>query len=134
MATDEDKETDLALVAHRNEPASARTMFDVLLALQGVAKGELSRGPSVASNAWRKLYDVIAETLGDDHAPKASPVVGRQPVVMPPGYKHPIPAKGGAKPIRPDQGTQPHPGQKLAGIKQRPDVAAELERLKRGGK
>jgi len=60
----------------------------------------------------------------------ASPVVGRQPVVMPPGYKNPIPAKRGAIPVRPDQGVTPSP----ADIRKRADVAAELERVKKGGK
>jgi hypothetical protein len=61
---------------------------------------------------------------------QASPVVGRQPVVMPPGFKNPLPVKGGAIPTRPDQPIIPS----AADIRKRADVAAELERVKKGGK
>lgn len=124
MATDEDKET----IAKRDEPAGARSMFDVLLALQQVAKAELAKGPGISSTAWRTLHDAIAEAFGDEPIEQATPVVGRQPLTIPPGFKNPIPAKGGAVPVRPDQEVLPSPGD----IRKRPDVEAELARVKRG--
>lgn len=105
-------------------PSSAASTFAVLEALQEVGKAELAKGPGIASNAWRKLIDTIGELFGDDALGHAVPVVGRQPVAMPPGYKHAIPPKGGAQPL-----VKPAPT-----IKERADVAAELERVKRGGK
>lgn len=122
-----DEETTTAL-AHRDESASARSTFDVLLALKELASAELTKGASISSNAWRKLYDVIGETLGEEPLAQASPVVGRQPVFMP-RYKNP-PAKGGATPTQPGQGVQPT----AEDIRKRDDVAAELDRVKRGGK
>ncbi len=127
MATKDDETTALA---HRGEPASARSTFDVLIALQEVARAELAKGPGLASTSWQKLHNVIAEALGEEPLPSAATVVGRQPMMMPPGFKNPIPAKGGAIPVRPDQGVQPS----AADIRKRADVAAELERVKRGGR
>lgn len=127
MADDKEETTAIAL-AHRDEAASARSTFDVLLALKELAAAELAKGPGIASNAWRKLYDVIGETVGDEPLAHASPVVGRQPVFMP-RYKNP-PAKGGATPTQPGQGVQPT----AEDIRKRDDVAAELERVKRGGR
>jgi len=105
----------------------AVAMFEVLDRLHAVAKAELAKGPGIASNAWAELANAIAPLLGHDEIGRASPVVGRQPVVMPPGYKHPIPPKGGAQPlVRPEAvGSD---------IRQRADVAAELDRLNRGGR
>jgi len=114
-----------ALPATQSDRAVA--MFEVLDRLHSVAKAELAKGPGIASNAWAELANAIAPLLGHDEIGRASPVVGRQPVVMPPGYKHPIPPKGGAQPlVRPEAvGSD---------IRQRADVAAELERLNRGGR
>jgi len=121
-----DEET--TALAHRGESASARSTFDVLLALKELAAAELAKGPGISSNAWRKLYDVINETLGEEPLAHATPVTGRQPSFMP-RWKNP-PAKGGATPTQPDQGVQPSP----ADIRKRDDVAAELERVKQGKK
>jgi hypothetical protein len=66
---------------------------------------------------------VIAPFVGELAQGSAVPVKGRQPIAMPPGYKHAIPPKGGAVPlVQPDN------------IKSRADVQAELERVARGGK
>lgn len=128
MATDKNDETTT------REASGASAAFEALwalaVALQDVAKAELAKGPGIASNAWRALYDTVAEVMGDAPMAKASPVVGRQPVVMPPGFKNPIPAKGGATPTRPDQPVMESP----ADIRKRKDVADEIERVKRGGK
>ncbi|MGD9603899.1 MAG: hypothetical protein AB7O21_19565 [Gammaproteobacteria bacterium] len=105
-------------------------VMEVFAAMQNVARAELSKGPGVASNAWRELYDSIARAFDDDELAHATPQ-GRQPMMIPPGFKHPIPAKRGATPTRPDQGTQPTPGD----IRARDDVKAELERIRqRGGR
>jgi hypothetical protein len=124
MATDEETKA----LAPRDEHASARAMFDVLLALQEVGKAELSKGSGIASVAWRKLVDVIGEGFGEEPLPHATPVVGRQPSFMP-RWKNP-PAKSGATPTQPGQGVQ----ETAADIRKRDDVAAELARVKRGGK
>jgi len=115
-------------LAHRDESPSARSTFEVLLALKDVAAAELAKGPGIASNAWRKLLDIINEGIGEEALEHAVPVVGRQPVFMP-RFKNP-PAKGGAVPTQPGQGVQPT----AEDIRKRDDVAAELERVKRGGK
>lgn len=125
-----DEETALAVTTHETQ-ASARVMLEVFAALQDVAKAELAKGPGIASNAWRKLLDVIGEEFGDEPLAHATPVVGRQPAFMP-RFKNP-PAKGGATPTQPGQGTHP-PVETAADIRKRADVAAELERVKRGGK
>ena len=84
MADDKNKEETTAIaLAHRDEHASAGAMFEVLLALQEVGKAELAKGPGIASNAWRKLIDVIGETFGDDALGHAVPVVGRAAAFMP---------------------------------------------------
>ena len=127
MADDKHKEEETALVARDDEPARA-SVFDVLVALQDVGKAELAKGPGIASNAWRALVDVIGAQFGDEALAHATPVVGRQPSFMP-RFKNP-PAKGGATPTQPGQGVQPT----AEDIRKREDVAAEIERVKRGGK
>jgi len=119
------KETEVTI----REPSAGNTaaMFAVLISLQEVGKAELAKGPGIASIAWRDLVDVIGKLLGDDPLQHASPVVGHQPKAMPPGYKHAIPAKGGAQPL-----VNPPPAAPT--IRERADVAAELERVRRGGK
>ena len=115
---------------HEREIERAAAQIDVLIALGDVAKAELAKGPGISSNAWRALYDAVARVFGDEALAHASPVVGRQPVVMPPGFKNPIPAKGGATPTRPDQPVI----ETAADIRKREDVAKEIERVKRGGR
>lgn len=110
--------------------ARAAAQLDVLAALGDVAKAELHKGSGIASAAWRALYDAVAAVLGDEPIERATPVVGRQPVVMPPGFKNPVPVKGGATPVRADQPII----ESAADIRKRKDVEAEIERVKRGGK
>jgi hypothetical protein len=101
-----------------------RALLDVLATLALVARGELAKGPGLASNAWADMLDVLAPLIGDAPTGRAVPVREHQPLVMPPGYEHPIPPKGGAQPlIKP-----------VDDIRSRGDVAAELERVKKGGK
>jgi len=119
-------------LAHRGESANARALFDVLQALQNVATAELAKGPGIASNAWRALLDIINESFGDEPLQHATPVVGRQPSFMP-RFRNP-PARGGATPTQPGQGVQPSMSATAADIRKRADVAAELERVRRGGK
>ena len=121
MATD-DKEQERAII--EAERGRALAMFEVLDALHEVAKAELAKGPGLASNAWSRVANAIAPLLGHEPIGKASPVAEHQPVVMPPGFENPIPPKGGAVPIvRPEL---------VNDIRQRPDVAAELERINKG--
>jgi hypothetical protein len=130
MTTDEKTKEDAdRLLRDEHEARTRAAQLDVLLALQNVAKAELAKGPGISSNAWRELFDAVAAVLGDEPMAQAAPVVGRQPMVIPPGFKHPIPAKGGATPTRPDQ-----PVLVDGDIRKRGDVAAEIERVKRGGK
>ncbi len=130
MATD-DKKTEAANATLAEATTRAQAaQLDILLCWQRVAEAELAKGPGVSSQAWRDLYDAIARALGDEPIAQAVPVAGRQPLVVPPGFKNPIPAKGGATPTRPDQPVIPT----AADIRHREDVAAELERVKRGGK
>jgi hypothetical protein len=142
--------------------------LEVLQGLRDVAVAELAKGPGIASPAWRRLHNAIAKALGEEALGEAAPVRGRQPVVMPPGYRHAIPAKNGAVPVRPDQtralvaapraqarpeiapsspaavepnpapdeGTPAEPNPEPDGtpaigdVRARPDVAAELERIR----
>lgn len=105
-------------------------LLELVDALRDVAKAELAKGPGIASTAWHQLANVCSDITGDEAIGHAAPVVGRQPVTMPPGYKHPIPAKRGAVPVRPDQPTDQQ--LKDADIRRRADVAAEIERVKTG--
>jgi len=98
-----------------------KEQLDVFAALALVARAELQKGPGLASVAWADLLDVIAPLIGDAPTGRAIPVAEHQPLTMPPGYEHPIPPKGGAQPlVKPEN------------IKARPDVAAELDRVKTG--
>lgn len=106
-------------------PFGAADLLDVLDALRDVAKAELAKGPGIASNAWAKLANVIAPLVGHDELGKAAPVVGKQPAMMPPGYKHAIPPKGGAVPLVQPAKLTETPGD----IRRRPDVAAELDAI-----
>lgn len=127
MAKNDDTEPAELAASDRDR---ALVMFEVLDRLHAVARAELAKGPGIASNAWAELANAIAPLLGHDEIGRASPVIGRQPVVMPPGYKHPIPPKGGAQPlVRPENVTE-----SAGDIRKRSDVAAELERVTRGGK
>jgi hypothetical protein len=123
-------ETEPAREAQPERDRTFEALWAISTALQDVAKAELAKGPGIASNAWRALYDAVAEVMGDAPMAQASPVVGRQPVTMPPGFKNPLPVKGGATPTRPDQPII----ESAADIRKRKDVAAELERVKRGGR
>lgn len=123
-------DADITVVARPDETSEDLTvrMYYVLLSLRGLAAAELSKGSSVSSTAWRNVYDVIGEAIGEEPLGHATPVVGRQPVFMP-RHKNP-PAKGGAVPTQPDQGVH----LTAADIRKREDVAAELERVKNGGR
>jgi len=129
MATDEE-ETSLV----RRDVSPIVNTLEALYALRAVALAELCKGPSVASTAWKNLADVIGTITGEDALGVAVPVVGRQPVFMP-RHRNP-PAKGGATPTQPGQGVQPAPttAPTAADIRARADVAAELARVKKGGK
>lgn len=133
MATD-DEETSLVR-RDRNVSPIVNTL-EALYALRAVALAELCKGPSVASNAWKELADVIGRITGEDALGAATPVVGRQPAFMPRNMHRAPPAKGGATPTQPGQGVQPAPSSAptAADIRSRADVAAELARVKTGGK
>jgi hypothetical protein len=140
MSNKTDK-TEEAKTAPEAQPASQvfEALWTLAAALQDVAKAELAKGPGIASNAWRGLYDAVAEIMGDAPMEQATPVPGRPAFVIPP-------AKRGAVqvPHRPPLAMPPKPrtpipigGQAIetpADIRKREDVAAEIERVKRGGK
>lgn len=128
MATDEDNQNEEALAG------SQMRFLELLDALRDVATAELSKGPGIASNAWRQLHNVASDLLGDDQLASAVQVPGRPALVIPP-------ARGGATqvPHRPPMGVPPPPRKPIpiggdGDIRKRADVAAELERVKKGGK
>jgi hypothetical protein len=123
MPADDDNEIAIVVTPDPGPVFGARELLDVIDAIRRVAMAELAKGPGIASNAWRDLADVIAPLVGDVAQGEPIQVKGRQPVVMPPGYRHAIPPRGGAVPL-----VQPE------NIKSRADVAAELARVARGGK
>jgi hypothetical protein len=130
--------------------------MNVISGLVRLAKDQLASSPlSPTSTAWRALHDHCAELLNLDELAEAQPAP-RGPLVMPPrarGGAVPAPPSrpqdarqlapmhggtGGAvlaSPV-PQTGAQRSPQTGLAGsirpddIRNRPDVAAELDRLK----
>lgn len=106
-------------MADDTQTENTRALLDVLASLALVARAELAKGPGLASVAWGDLLDTLAPLIGDEPTGRAVPVLERQPLMMPPGYEHPIPPKHGAVPL-----VQPE------NIKSRADVAAEIARVK----
>lgn len=96
-------------------------LLGVLDAIRRVALAELAKGPGIASTAWREVADVIAPLVAEEQLGVSVPVAGRQPMMVPRGFKNAIPPKHGAQPLV-------HP----ENIKSRADVAAELERVNAG--
>lgn len=129
------RETKKDALVRRSESASEAgppsLLHDLLVALRDVSYGELAKG-GTAGPAWRQLHDVVAGALGDEAAPRAQPVQGRQPMMMPP-------ARSGAQRGGPAPGpTVSAPTEATAivaleaDIRQRTDVAAELARINGG--
>lgn len=129
---------------------------EIIRALVRLSKDSLASAPlSPQSSGWRALHDACAAFLGGEQLAEAVPAP-RGPLTMPPrgeprGEVVPPLAKRGAVPAprtRPDLGgtggaslapptvqtgaqRQPQTGTAGAGdIRNRPDVAAELDRLK----
>lgn len=108
-------------------------------ALQDVAKAELAKGPGITSNAWRGLHDAIAEIMGDQPLDHAVQVPGRPALVIPPAKRGAVQVTHKPPLAMPPGPRKPIPigGQAIetpADIRKREDVAAEIERVKRGGK
>lgn len=138
MTKHDDDDHDDGGHALATQSQSQLLLLELVDALRDVAKAELSKGPGIAVNAWRQLYNVAADIIGDDQLARAVPVPGRPvmvvpparrgavqapyppPMAMPPGPRVPIPVGATSRPIKPSD------------IRSRPDVAAELERVKAG--
>lgn len=110
------------------ERTPQQALFEILDALHRLAHAEMCANPTnPVVTTWRELANVIGEFIGADRIGKATPVAEHQPLVLPPGYEHPIPPKGGAVPLVDPSRVTDEP----ADIRKRADVAAELERLQR---
>lgn len=113
-----------------NERNPQQALFEIFDALHQLAYAEMCSNPtSPTASTWRKLANAIGEFAGHEEIGRASPVAEHQPLVLPPGYEHPIPPKGGAKPLIDPSKLTESPGD----IRKRPDVAAEIERVKQRG-
>lgn len=122
----EDEREDAIVTEDESKDARVmRVLHEVFGALHALAHANLSTAPTApTAAAWRDVANVIGAAIGLDHIGHAAPTVGRQPVVMPPGYKHAIPPKGGAQAL--------HDPSRVKGIKDRDDVRAELDRIGKG--
>jgi hypothetical protein len=122
MASDDGAEMDFVFVG-----------VELLDALKALAQAEIAKGAGLSVSAWRQLHDVCAATTGAAPMLRAVPVVGRQPVMMPP-RRQPI-HTGGIAPARivevaahdatPAQVIAPE----IGNVRERPDVLAELQRV-----
>lgn len=150
--------SELQLPSDEQMSDAIRNAMAIISSLAQLAKDALASAPmSPTSTGWRRLHDACAAALGADELAEAVPAPRgpQSPTVVPRGEirgEPPKPrAKGGAVPApstRPDlggsggsalapprvqTGAQRQPQTGLAGagdIRNRPDVAAELERLK----
>jgi hypothetical protein len=154
--------SELQLPSDDQMSEAIRNAMAIISSLSQLAKDALASAPmSPTSSGWRRLHDACAQALGFDGLAEAVPAPrGPQSPTMVPrgetrGAPPPRPAKGGAlpaPPTRPDlggsggsklaqptvqTGAQRQPQTGTAGasdIRNRPDVAAELDRLKNPAK
>lgn len=112
-------------------------------ALRQLAASSMMAGPSIQGPAWKEIHDLCSLALGEAPAGTAVAVSGR-PAMVAPRFQAP-PARNGAQPAWPGQGTEgpapvavPTPAQPsgaavstvpIPDIRKREDVAQEVQRI-----